>query len=283
MAIKYDLHSHSTASDGTLSPALLVEQASTAGIDVLALTDHDTLNGIAEARRAASRLDIRLLAGVEISVTWKKATVHILGLGVEPDNADLKAGLDGLSGFREWRATEIARRLEKHDFSEPLAGAKKHCKGAILSRTHFAHYITDTGRARSIKEVFKKFLVPGKPGYVRGDWASLEDAVSWILAANGLAVIAHPARYRFTRTKLQQLILDFKRAGGVGLEVVSGSHSADESRHMAVVAREHELMASCGSDFHGPEKPWVQLGRLRPLPLNCHPVWEHASWDPAFQ
>jgi predicted metal-dependent phosphoesterase TrpH len=247
---------------------------------VLALTDHDTLDGLVQAR-AAMGSEMELIPGVEISVTWHGLTVHVLGLGVDPDNLALKKGLQGLQEFRSWRAREIARKLQLRGINGALEGARRFCKGAILSRTHFAHFLVDSGHASSVRDVFRKFLVKGRPGYVNGQWASLSDAVDWIRQAGGLAVIAHPARYRLTRSRLRALMIDFRDAGGVGLEVVSGCHSADETRCMAAVSREHNLYASVGSDYHGPEKPWVDLGRLLPLPEGCAPIWEAALWSPA--
>ncbi|GMQ84275.1 MAG: PHP domain-containing protein [Gammaproteobacteria bacterium] len=274
----YDLHSHSTASDGTLSPAALVEKARAAGVDVLALTDHDTLDGVAEARRAAAELDLELIPGVEISVTWRAMTLHVLGLNVDPDNPALLAGLQDLRVIREQRAQQIGYKLAKAGIPNALEGARRQSWGKILSRTHFAHFLVETGRAASVQGVFKNFLVKGKPGYVRGEWASLEQALGWIRGAGGLPVIAHPARYRLTRSKLGTLIGEFREAGGVGLEVVSGSHNRDETLHMAALSRAHRLFASCGSDYHGPEKPWVKLGRLRGLPEGCAPIWHADAW-----
>lgn len=277
----HDLHSHSTASDGTLAPAELVARALEAGVDVLALTDHDTLDGYAEAADSAAAVELRLVAGVEISVSWQNMTIHVLGLNVDPGCAGLQDGLQGLLAFRDWRATEIGRRLEKAGIHGAYAGADACRSGRILSRTHFAQFLCAQGHASSYRDVFKRFLVKGKPGYVPGEWASMQDALGWILAAGGLPVIAHPARYRLTRSKLNRLIDEFREAGGVGLEVVSGSHSRDETLHMGAVARQHDLFASCGSDYHGPEKPWVNLGRLQPLPKGCKPIWEAAGWLPA--
>jgi predicted metal-dependent phosphoesterase TrpH len=278
MEASYDLHSHSTASDGTLSPTALVERAHGVGVDVLSLTDHDTLDGIAEAAQAASSLGLTLIPGVEISVTWSRMTIHVLGLNVQPDNPELRAGLLQHQEFRVWRAEEIARKLEQKGISGALHGARAFCKGSILSRTHFAHFLVQYGHAKSLQEVFRRFLVQGKPGYVGGVWTTLPQALEAINRAGGLSVIAHPARYRLTRSKLQRLIGEFREAGGVGLEVVSGSHSKDETLHMAAVARTHGLLASCGSDYHGPEKPWVELGRLRNLPQGCAPIWQAPSW-----
>lgn len=275
--LRHDLHTHSTASDGTLAPAELVGRAREAGVDVLALTDHDTLDGYREAAHAAGA-SLRLIAGVEISVTWNNQTIHVLGLNVDPDCRALLDGLGGLLAFRDWRAGEIARKLESAGVAGALEGAAKFRQGRILSRTHFAHYLVAQGRAASVREVFRHYLVKGKPGYVRGEWTALETALSWIRAAGGLPVIAHPARYRLTRSKLARLIGEFRECGGVGIEVVSGSHSLDETLHMAAVSREHGLLASAGSDYHGPHNPWVELGRLRALPAGCEPVWQAPRW-----
>lgn len=274
----HDLHSHSTASDGTLAPAELVARAREAGVDVLALTDHDTLDGYAEAVREAGGGPLRLIAGVEISVTWNNQTIHILGLNVDPHCRALLDGLGGLLAFRDWRAEEIARKLEAVGVAGALEGASRFRRGRILSRTHFAHYLVEQGRAPSVREVFRHYLVKGKPGYVRGEWSDLETALAWIRTAGGLPVIAHPARYRLTRSKLARLIGEFREAGGAGIEVVSGSHSLDETLHMAAVAREHGMLASAGSDYHGPHNPWVELGRLRALPPGCTPVWQAPDW-----
>ena len=278
----YDLHSHSTASDGTLDPASLVKKAHSAGVGVLALTDHDTLDGLAEATQAVSGLDLQLIRGVEISVTWQAMTIHVLGLNVAPCNPALSDGLQELQKIRDWRAGEISRKLANKGIPGALEGADRFRKGKILSRTHFAHFLVDAGFAASVHDVFKRFLVKGKPGYVHNEWVSMERALGWIRQAGGLAVIAHPARYRLTRSKLKRLVGEFREAGGVGLEVVSGSHSRDETLHMAAVCREHRLFASSGSDYHGPEKPWVELGRLRRLPDGCIPIWEAETWPPAL-
>lgn len=264
-----------------MSPAQLVARARDAGVDVLALTDHDTLDGCAEAAQAAAAGGMRLLPGVEISVTWDAMTIHVLGLNVDPRCQVLQQGLHGLLAFRDWRAEEIARKLEKAGIAGALRGAQCYRQGRILSRTHFAHFLVDAGRAASVREVFRHYLVNGKPGFVRGEWAMLDTAVSWILTAGGLPVIAHPARYRLTRSKLARLVGEFREVGGLGIEVVSGSHSRDETLHMAAVSREHSLLASAGSDYHGPHNPWVELGQLRPLPEGCVPVWEAEGWPVA--
>ena len=271
----YDLHSHTTASDGTLTPAELLERAKAAGVDVLAVTDHDTTEGLLQASQTARTLGISVINGCEISVTWSGITLHILGLDVDPNNTSLQKGLSQLREHRDTRAHEIALKLEKAGITGAFAGAQKHAKGSLISRTHFAHFLAEAGYANDVRSVFKHYLVKGKPGFVAGKWAELGDVISWITAAGGQAAIAHPARYRLTRTKLIRLIEEFKQAGGVGIEVVSGSHSRDECFTMAKHARDFELLASAGSDFHGPENPWIELGRLPELPPGCEPIWNN--------
>ncbi|HWQ94524.1 MAG TPA: 3',5'-nucleoside bisphosphate phosphatase [Gammaproteobacteria bacterium] len=273
MTLHYDLHSHSTASDGTLSPAGLVARAHARSVHVLALTDHDSTEGLAEAAAAAAGIGLDLIPGVEISVSWNNQTLHIIGLHIDPENQALQQGLTGLRVFRDWRAQEIARRLEKHGIADTYEGAKAYAKGSIVGRTHFARLLVERGEARDLQQVFKRFLVHGKPGYVSGEWAKLEDAVSWITGAGGQAVIAHPARYKLTATRLRMLFTEFKDMGGAGIEVVSGSHSRDDYFTLANYAKQFGLLASSGSDYHGPEHPWIELGRLPELPKNCVPIW----------
>ncbi len=277
MPLRYDLHSHSTASDGELSPTELVMRAHKLGVDVLALTDHDVTAGLAEASMVADGLGLRLVPGVEISVTWKEQTVHILGLQIDPDNAELQQGLAQLRTFRDGRAEEIGRRLERHGIAGAYAGAKQYAHGPIVSRTHFARFLVEQGHAKDMQQVFKRFLVKGKPGYVSVQWASLEDAVGWICAAGGQAVVAHPARYKMTATRLRLLLDEFKQAGGAGMEVISGSHSRDDYYVMADYAKRFGLLASSGTDYHGPTNPWLELGRLPELPAGCVPVWQ--EWN----
>ncbi|MEN8205028.1 MAG: PHP domain-containing protein [Pseudomonadota bacterium] len=278
MPLQYDLHSHSIASDGTLSPVELVTAAHAARVDVLALTDHDTLDGLAVAGHTARELGLQLVPGVEISVSWQSQTIHVLGLNVDPACKPLQAGLAGLREFRHWRAEEIGRRLARAGIGGCYEGARARAKGNIVGRTHFAQHLVAAGYARSVREVFKRFLVNNKPGFVAGQWASLEAVLDWIHRSGGLAVIAHPARYRMTASKLRRLIDDFRAGGGVGMEVVSGSHSRDNITAMATLCRNKELLASCGSDYHGPENPWIKLGQLPALPAGCLPVWESDRW-----
>jgi predicted metal-dependent phosphoesterase TrpH len=270
-----DLHTHSTASDGTLSPAELVRRAALAGVEILALTDHDTTEGVAEASEEAVRQGVALIPGVEISVTWAGLTVHIVGVGVDRAYGPLQEGLARLRAYRDWRAQEIDRRLARDaHIGGTLVGARALSSGRLVSRTHFARHLVARGVAPDVRSVFRRYLVSGKPGHVAGDWAGLEEAVAWIRGAGGQAVIAHPARYRLNRSKLHRLVTEFVCAGGEGMEVVSGSHSADECFTMARDARALGLLASAGSDYHGPEDPWVHLGCLRPLPPGCTPLWK---------
>lgn len=274
MPLQYDLHCHSTASDGTLGPDALVERAAARGVDVLALTDHDTTAGLTVARAAAERCGIELVNGIEVSVTWSHQTVHIVGLHIDPGNQALQAGLKRLGAFRKWRGEEIARRLEKAGIAGAHAGALALAGGEVLSRTHFAHFLVQAGHAPDVRRVFKRFLVSGKPGHVPGEWAGLEEAVGWINGAGGQAVIAHPARYRISAGRRRALFGEFRECGGAGIEVVSGSHSAEDARAMAELTRQFELLASRGSDYHGPPSPYVELGKLAPLPDGCRPIWE---------
>jgi predicted metal-dependent phosphoesterase TrpH len=273
MSLIYDLHAHSTASDGTLSPAELMQHAHAAGVNVMALTDHDTTAGIAEARDTATQLGMEFIPGIELSVTWDNRTVHIVGLGIDENSEPIQAGIKKLMEFRQWRAEEIGRRLEKAGYPDMYEKAKAYSNGRLIGRVHFARALVAAGHADTVGAVFKKFLVGGKPGFVPGAWAELGDVVKWIREAGGRAIIAHPARYDMTRTKLRQLIADFKELGGEGFEVCSGSHSKDDVNTMAQHARDFDLLASAGSDFHGPENPWVNLGQLAPIPQGLKPVW----------
>jgi len=275
MSCYYDLHTHSTASDGTLTPTQLVESAAVAGVKVMALTDHDTLRGVSEAAVAAASCGIDFVPGVEISATWSKQTVHIVGLGVDSQNQALCDGLATLCDFRNWRAEEMGRRLARVGIEGAFEGARALSNGQLISRTHFARFLVDQGHAKDVRAVFRKFIVSGKPGFVSGQWADLADALEWIHGAGGQAVIAHPARYNMTRGKLRRLFREFADLGGEALEVVSGSHSRDDYFTMAHHARDFGLSASAGSDYHGPENPWINLGPLPDLPPGCRPVWKN--------
>lgn len=254
--------------------------ASAAGVQVMALTDHDTLEGLPEAAAAAEAEGLGFVPGVEISVSWGGRTIHIVGLGVDDQNTVLQVGLARLRAFRDWRAEEMGARLEKAGYAGVLECAKGFSNGRLIGRTHFARALVELGHAETVREVFQRFLVRGKPGHVPGEWAELGDAVAWIKAAGGQAVIAHPARYGFTRSKLRRLVDEFIAAGGEGIEVISGSHSRDEMLTMANLARQSGLLGSAGSDYHGPENPWIELGRLPMLPANVRPIWWNWSLIP---
>ncbi len=277
MSLNYDLHSHSTASDGSLTPGQLVALATERGVDVLALTDHDTVAGLAEARAAATESAVELIDGIELSVTWEGQTIHVVGLGIDPEAPELVAGLARMREFRIWRGEEMARRLEKAGIPGAYEGARAYAHGPNLSRTHFAQFLVANGHARDVRRVFKRFMKPGKPGHVPGQWADLEEAMGWLRAAGGEAVIAHPARYGLTRRKLLRLFGEFRELGGDAIEVVSGSHDPDGTARMAAEARGLGFRASRGSDYHGPEKSWAELGRVDPLPSGCTPIWE--AWE----
>lgn len=278
MNLHCDLHSHSTVSDGTLNPAELVMRAHEKGVKVFSLTDHDATEGLKEAALEADKLGLHFVPGIELSVTWSHQTIHIVGLGINPDDVALNKGLHVLREFRNRRGEEIALKLEKNGLNEPLEGAKKFANGEILSRTHFARYLVAEGKAKDIRQVFKRFLVPGKPGYVAGNWASLEDALSWIHGAGGIAVIAHPARYKISATRLRQLITEFKALGGLGFEAISGSHSPDEEQRMVLLANQFELFVSKGSDFHSPENIYRELGAMQDIPAGSIPLWHSDAW-----
>jgi len=273
-----DLHSHSTASDGSLSPTELVQRAAERGIHMLALTDHDTTAGIAEAQQAAAEQTpaLHLIPGVEISVTWNSYVIHVVGLNINIHHAELQQGLQDIRVKREQRAHKMAQQLEKVGFKDAYAGAKTFSRdGALISRTHFARYIVQQGRASSVNKVFRHYLVHGKPGYVKTQWADLDAAVHWINSAGGVAAVAHPARYKMTRTQLKKMLTAFKACGGKALEVVSGTHSRDDNFQMAQLAQHFDLLASKGSDYHGASHFWLQLGNIEALPKGCTAVWEH--------
>ena len=272
--LNVDLHCHSTISDGVLAPRALAARAKANGVDIWALTDHDEVSGIAEARAAAAALGLGYVAGVEISVTWAGTTVHIVGLQIDECNAELVNGLATTRNGREQRAREIARQLAAAGIPDAFEGALNFAGNKdLLSRTHFARYIIQLGVCASVHEVFKKYLIEGKPGYVPHRWATLQKAVTWIRNAGGIAVVAHPGRYKFSDLAFDEFMQEFKQHGGTAVEVMTGSHSVDQYDEYAVVASRYGLMASRGSDFHGPNESRVDLGSLPPLPANLTPVW----------
>ena len=262
-----DLHSHSNTSDGTLAPAAVAARAKANGVDLWALTDHDDIGGQAEAVQAARAQGLRCLTGVEVSVTFADTTVHIVGLGFDPDNTRLRQGLASIRDGRGPRAEEMGRQLAQAGIPGAYEGALKYVGNPrLISRTHFARHLVDSGLCRDTGEVFRKYLTEGKPGYVPHRWARLADAVGWITGSGGIAVIAHPARYKLSANAEYALFTEFKAHGGQAVEVVTGSHSPAEARRYAATAQEFGLLASRGSDFHSPHESRVDLGALPPCP-----------------
>jgi len=270
-----DLHCHSVVSDGTLTPEILAERAKTNGVELWALTDHDEIGGQKRALDAARAQGLKYLTGTEISVTFANETVHIVGLGFDADDAAMVHGLRATRGGREQRAMEMSDGLAKVGIKGAYEGALKFVGNPeLISRTHFARFLVESGVCSETNEVFRKYLTEGKPGYVQHRWASLKDAVSWITGAKGMAIIAHPARYKFTPNEEYALFTEFKAHGGRGVEVVTGSHTAAEYVKYADTAKEFGLAASRGSDFHSPEESRTDLGALPFLPGELTPVWE---------
>lgn len=270
-----DLHCHSVISDGTLTPEALATRAKANGVELWALTDHDEIGGQQRAAAAARDVGLHYLTGVEISVTFIHQTVHIVGLGFDAQHPALTGGLFQTRGGRGQRALDMAAGLAKVGIHGAYEGALKFAGNHdLISRTHFARFLVESGVCRDTNEVFRKYLTEGKPGYVEHRWAALKDAVSWIREAGGIAVIAHPARYKFTANEEFALFSEFKSHGGQGVEVVTGSHTAAEYLTYASTAREFGLAASRGSDFHSPDESHTELGTLPYLPGQLTPVWE---------
>ena len=271
---RYDLHCHSTRSDGLLSAADVVRRAAGRGVDVIALTDHDEVAGLDEAREAARETGVTFVAGSELSVTWCDTTVHIVALGIDPADARLAAGLEGVRQGRDARARRIGASLAEAGIDDAFEGALTYVTSErLISRTHFARHLIDKGHARDMKDAFKRFLTAGKPGHVPHAWASLSRAIEWIHGAGGQAVIAHPGRYKLTHAELREMVREFRDVGGEGIEVVSPSHTSAQYDEFAALARVCGLKASCGSDFHGPGESRFDFGELPPLPSGVEPIW----------
>lgn len=278
--LDYDLHCHSNISDGTLTPAELVDRAAGRGVKVLALTDHDDVDGLDEARAAAARHGMAFINGVEISVSWRTHTLHIVGLNISPDYPPLAGGLLSVRSGRGERAKKMADELAKSGIAGALEGAYRYADNPnLISRTHFARFLVESGQCKDVKSVFNRYLVKGKPGYVPHKWAMLEDAVEWIRGSGGVAVLAHPGRYMSGRggmgnKTMRELLAEFIECGGRAIEVISGSHTPEQYAEFARYAEEFNLLCSCGSDFHGPGESYRDMGRLPDFPLGCRPVWE---------
>lgn len=270
-----DLHCHSVVSDGTLTPEELAARAAANGVELWALTDHDEVGGQERAAAAAKACGIRYVCGVEVSVTFLNQTVHIVGLGVDPENTALRAGLTATRGGRTARARDMAAELARVGIPGVFEGALKYVGNPeLISRSHFARYLVEAGICPDTNSVFRKYLAQGKPGYVPHRWASLGDAVGWITGAGGVAVIAHPARYKFSANEEFALFTEFKGHGGAGVEVVTGSHTSAEYLTYGAAAKDYGLAASRGSDFHSPNESHTDLGSLPYLPGTLTPVWE---------
>lgn len=268
-----DLHCHSNVSDGALAPREVALRAARRGVDVWALTDHDQVAGLSEARTAALEAGMRFVAGVEISVTWRGSTLHIVGLRIDAGNPALAAGLAKVRGGRRERAKRMAEELKASGIEGAYEGALRHAENPdMVGRTHFARFLAEIGAVADTKGAFRRFLVPGKPGYVPHEWADLADAVAWICAAGGQAVLAHPGRYNLSAGAMDSLLQEFREAGGEAIEVVTGSHSPDQCAHFAALARHQGFAASRGSDFHGPDEG-AEFGTLPPLDPGLRPVW----------
>lgn len=269
----YDLHSHSTASDGSLSPSELVNRAQLKGVQALALTDHDTVAGLFEAHEAARETSIEFIPGIELSANWNDQCYHIIGLGIDPSYPPLLAASKNLQQTRLLRAEKIAGKLAQKKIYGALEAVTLAAGESMVTRNHFADFLLAQNYVSSKQEAFDRFLGQGKPAFVATAWADLSDTVNWITGSGGIAVLAHPMRYKLTTTRMLKLLSDFKNAGGSAIEVVTGQTNPDEIRRAAGFAKRFNLAASSGSDFHTPNQ-WVELGSLADLPHDLQPVWE---------
>lgn len=273
MQDKYDLHCHSTASDGALAPAEVVRRAHQQGVTTLALTDHDTTAGLREAAQAAEDCGIRLIPGIELSAIYANQCLHIIGLNIDAEQPMLIEGLTKQQSLREQRALKMAEKLQKKGIAGAYEAVTQAAGNGEITRSHFADFLVAQGHVDNQQDAFDRYLSKGKPAFVPTQWASLEDVVSWIRSAGGVAVLAHPLRYKLSFKWMNKALAAFKQAGGQGVEVVTGRASEDDIRLSLQFVRKHQLLASVGSDFHTPENQWVELGRLAPLPAEAEPVW----------
>jgi len=279
----YDLHTHSLCSDGALSPAALVQLAHEQGVDVLALTDHDTLSGISTAYDEMAQINqtakkpLSIVTGIELSTQWRGRNIHIIGLCLDMSSAVLQQAIEGQRLARLERAQEIARRLEKAGIFNAWAGAAQYAQDDHIGRPHFAQYLVEVGAVSTINQAFKKYLGSGKIGDVKQHWPNIEEAVNWINAAGGIAIVAHPNKYELTRTKLYELLQDFRDAGGQGIEIISGMQNKNITDKLVRAALDFSLAVSCGSDFHS--RAWQMVGKMSPMPTpplsgDYRTVWE---------
>ena len=268
-----DLHTHSTASDGTLSPAELLRHANENDVDMLAITDHDTLDAFRQLNARASNVP-ELITGIELSTAWQGCGIHVLGLNVDASNEKLRRGIDRQQHARHQRAEMIAQRLTKLGIDDPLHAVRAIAGNGSIGRPHFAQHLVDIGFVRDRRTAFRKYLGAGKLGDIKDGWASMQDIVAWILGAGGTPALAHPAKYRLTMNKLRCLLCDFKDAGGQAIEVICGRQTSTTTLQLANLADDLELLASCGSDFHQPGLPWSRPGGFAPLPDSLRKVWD---------
>ena len=269
------LQCHSSASDGLLPAADVARRAAANGVEMLSLTDHDNLAGLADARQVAEEAGMRFINGVEISIEWGGLQVHVLGYNFAADDALLNAGLESIRAGRLERARRMSLEFEKIGIAGSFEGALRYAENpTLVSRAHFARYLVEIGVCKDVRSVFESYIVPGRPGYVDHRWVTLADAVGWIVGAGGIASVAHPGRYKFSRPEMRSLLEEFKSLGGQAVEVISGSHSAENVALFSRLAREFGFMASCGSDFHGPGESYIDLGKIPPLPASLTPVWD---------
>ena len=270
----YDLHCHSNASDGALSPTELVKRAAEKSVTNLALTDHDTISGLAEAKFCADELHINFINGIELSAQWEKLGVHIVGLNINPETESLHKIIAELHIMRTERAEKIAQKLAKKGIPDAFAAVQKMATNETITRVHFANFLVSQGHVESIPKAFDNYLGDGKIAYVPTTWTPLENAVQAIQKAGGIAVLAHPLRYKLTATRIKKLLSAFKKAGGLSMEIVTGRYNPDEVRILTNYAKQFELTGSVGSDFHSPVNSWIELGKLAPLCKSIKPVWE---------
>jgi len=268
----FDLHSHTIFSDGALAPRELIARAVAKGVDVLAITDHDSIDAYAEIPVAGSGL--KIVPGIELSTQWQTTGIHVLGLNIDPLCDAIVAAARVQAETRRQRARRIAENLAKKGIEDAFEGAMQLSPGSYIGRPHFAQYLINTGRVDSMHAAFKKYLGDGKAGDVKKQWAELPQIIQWIRDAGGIAVLAHPLKYKLTRTRLKRLLDAFIAGGGEGMEVISGQQTVQQTRDMAQLCEEQKLLASCGSDFHMPGTPWAELGVFAPLPANVVPVWD---------
>ena len=268
----FDLHSHTTLSDGLLTPGELIARAVEKRVDVLSITDHDTTDAYQKLPGGSDQ--IRLIPGIEFSTQWEGKGIHILGLNIELDCDAIKTGVRFQTDARLERAVQIGEKLKKKGIEDAFDGASRLSIGGYIGRPHFARHLVNIGKAKSMQSAFKNYMGDGKVGDVRQHWAELNQIVQWIRDSNGIAVLAHPLKYKLSRTKLKRLLASFMEVGGQGIEVVSGQQQPQQTKDMAELCEQMNLLASCGSDFHGPDKRWAELGAFASLPANVSPVWD---------